>query len=108
MQKHNCTGNYCPTCSREQSGCTNKNTNKYCLVQNLLTATPEIIHMTIFYILVGKRERTIGDSKHKFKENNHHAISTHWYILIYVDFYMMVHAFEETLGENRDIEIYNY
>jgi len=68
----------------------------------------EEIIWKIFYILVGKRERTIGDSNYKFKENNHHAISTHWYKVIYVTFYSLVHIFVETLRENSKIGNNNF
>ncbi len=106
LQKHDDAQNNCPTCHTEHMFCTrnkNRNTNRNYLVLNLHTATPENMIGKILDILVDKRERTIGDSKHMFKENNHHAISTHWYILIYVEFYTLVHERKETLGENSII-----
>ena len=74
------------------------------LVQNVHTDKEK----NTLHILVGKRERTIGDSNYKFKENNHHAISTHWYKVIHVTFYTLVHIFEDILGGNSKIGNDNY
>ena len=74
------------------------------LVHGVHTGTGKIT----WNIKVGKRERTFGDSKCKFKENNHHAISTHWYKVIYVTFYSLVHTFEDILGGNSKIGNDNY
>ena len=103
LLKHKCSRNYF---EQEFFG-TDTNgikfgTNKNYQVHEVHTAIKEII-WKIFYVLDGKRKGTIGDSKCKFKENNHHAISTHWYKVVYVTFYSLVHIFMETLSKNSKI-----
>ena len=88
----------------EEQGFRTRNMHKEDPVSGLHMCDLEISTLKLFKGIADLGEGTIGESNNKISEDHHHTNPTHWYILVYVDFYSLVHNLENNLGGSIDLE----